>query len=197
MGIKMLMEGCEVLVHKEVVGKSPEAQLFCVRYSHSKIIQFLCQISKGYHRLEVHFQLSILERTNHTSLKHLLTKKSFPDELKHHTDLVARVSLWLHVEPTGKPSPPPTQNRCISDNKVSPASAERRHNYSAASFTLTYLTGNPDCPSRMEAPIILSGNVKFQILHDANCKQASCVISRRNTGLCCAELCHQKVMLKS
>lgn len=66
--------------------------------------------------------------------------------------------------PTGTLSPLPSQNGCISDNKVTPAFAERKHNYSAANFTLTYLTGNPDWPSRMKAPIALTGNVKFHEL---------------------------------
>lgn len=84
--------------------------------------------------------------------------------------------------------PSPSQNGYISDNKVPPASAEREHSYSAASFILTYLTRNPDWPLRMEALIILTGNVKVHklVLHDATSKWAS-------NGLCCADLCSPKL----
>lgn len=49
----------------------------------------------------------------------------------------------------------------ISDSNVSLAAAQRKQSSSAISSTLTYLTGNPDRPSRMEASIMLRRNVKF------------------------------------
>lgn len=150
--------------------ESPTVQLFCKK--DSQVIRS-CDFFVKYsdYRLDVcsrfYFQLYNLERINHTSLKYIfiLIDKSFMDEFKPHTDVVASFSLCGYTwNPTGTPSPLPSQNGCISDSKVMPASAGRKHNYPAASFTLTYLTGNPDWLSRMEAPITWTGNAKFHKL---------------------------------
>lgn len=141
-------------------GKSPEVRLFCMRYSHSKILQFLCQMLKDNYRLGGLFQILLLaftlERINHTSLKYLLTGKELTQVRSRPTQLQGPGSALSGYtwNTTGTPSPPPTQNGCVSGSKVSPASAERKHSYSAASFTLTYLTGNPDWPSRMKYQLL-------------------------------------------
>lgn len=132
------------------------------------------------YRLEVcsrfYFQLYILKRTNHTSLKYLLTEKNFTSEIKDYTDLVARPEfqpVWLHMDPHWSTSPPQAKTDTLVTIKCPwPLLKGSIATQQQALFW----------PSRL--PIILTGNVKVHklVLHDATSKWA------RNV-LCCADLC--------
>lgn len=78
----------------------------------NEIKQLLCQMFKDY-RLEVHsrfcFQLYILKRTNHTSLKHILIGKSFTYEIKHRSSGQSFALSGYTENSTGTPRPPPIQ----------------------------------------------------------------------------------------
>lgn len=87
--------------------ESPTVQLFCKK--DSQVIRS-CDFFVKYsdYRLDVcsrfYFQLYNLERINHTSLKYIfiLIGKSFMDEFKPHTDVVASFSLCGYTwNPTG------------------------------------------------------------------------------------------------
>lgn len=186
--------------------RKPHVQLFCKKYSQMiRSCDFFVKYSD--YRLDVcsrfYFQLCNLERTNHTSLKYILVLigKSFMDELKPHTDAVASFSLCGYTwNPTGTPSPLPSQNGCIRDSKVMPASAERKHNTQQQALlwptwqeTLTGYQGWKHQLLELEMLNFASCNFLCLALLDATSKRATYVIGRKSTGLCCVvELCPPK-----
>lgn len=79
---------------------------------------------------EVHyrfyFQLYILERTNHTSLKYILIDKRFTDEIKHRSSGHSFALSWLHKKIPAYTETSPNPNGYISDKNVPPASPKSR-----------------------------------------------------------------------
>lgn len=159
----------------------------------NKIMQFLCQMFKTY-RLEVcsrfYFQLSILERSNETSLMHLLIGKRSTDEITHHTDLVARVSACVVPwNPTGTPGLPPlSHSGCIRDSEVPwpPLKGSRATQQQASLHRLPgTLTGPKDGSTTCYLVLfnVTSWNFHYSVLHDATSKRY--VIGGKNNGLCC------------
>lgn len=107
-----------------MVGDKPQRFSYSAKDILNMITRFLCQTFTSLESRSL-FQIllptCIQERTNETSLKYLVIDKSFADEIKLHTNLVASVSFSLcgyKWNPTGTPNPPLGQNGYISDSQV-------------------------------------------------------------------------------
>lgn len=104
------------------------------------------------YRPEVHsrfyFQLYVLERTNHTSLKYILIDKRFTDEIKHRSSGQFCPELVTQENPTSTLRPPPIRmdtlvtERCFQQRNVGTHQYPMFTSCSAVSSTLTYLAGH-------------------------------------------------------